>query len=796
MSKKRRRKARGGRVTPKGTRPGSARQPRSAARSEPREPSLLDEVAGALATGEPVALLGLASTFVELLTRKPSPFEAPPPDLPPLAEVVRSFVEVPGPESTALLAALAPMVPDELVARAARRELAHRDDALPAWLAGLDRAEAGPVLEIGDVLGDASNVMVEVRVADGQVMTVVAHLDHSGGAAVADAFVLPDRIDAVLASTGSATDPHLFRAELDPADARARVEDAIRLGDMIVPPYETETWPASKPLLRWAVGLLPAGGEVPERHEWSDEEEDALIERLFASDEGRPLDDEDHRDLMGMFLWLGTGYWSGDPLRWSPDRAAHLLLDLVPRKLMAPADQLAKVPDLLRALVTFGHRERGIPAELTAETLAVIDEVVPEFLDLIADEDRPRGAEAIAARTLGLAGATSPLLREVWEDGLARVEARAGGPEALASLDTDPLPDEALDLSGVPDGALDRVHEVADLGDEACAALLGIEARTAFRRLLARVAREAPEVLLRGRADTAAAALCWAVARDSDLLGTARTKVTAKALLARLGIAGGSVSTRAGTLLRAAGLERDGSTDTGLPPELMVATARRTMRADAARYRSLLAEAGSLDDPGQAARTRAAAEGMQHRLKVTLEEIRPPVWRRLEVASTATLADLHEVLQVAFGWAGGHLHAFTVAGREHVPAAMLDEWEPLGAPSIDESTVTIAEVLPEPGATGAYAYDFGDGWEHRIEVEAIEPATDHAPLPRCTGGRRAGPPDDVGGPWGYERLLDALADPSHPDHDELRDWLGGPFDPEAFDADEVTRRLRARFPTR
>ena len=179
-----------------------------------------------------------------------------------------------------------------------------------------------------------------------------------------------------------------------------------------------------------------------------------------------------------------------------------------------------------------------------------------------------------------------------------------------------------------------------------------------------------------------------------------------------------------------------------------------------------------------------------HQLKVTLRGVRPPVWRRIVVASDTPLSELAIVLEAAMGWMGGHLHAFDAGAvvYEH-----LDPDNDFGGGfrrTVDERTVTVADVAATPGSKLRWDYDFGDGWQHNIVVEAILPADPTIAVPACVGGRRACPPEDCGGPWGYADLLDALADPDHERHDELPEWLPPGFDPAAFDADEATEAMR------
>ncbi len=144
------------------------------------------------------------------------------------------------------------------------------------------------------------------------------------------------------------------------------------------------------------------------------------------------------------------------------------------------------------------------------------------------------------------------------------------------------------------------------------------------------------------------------------------------------------------------------------------------------------------------------------RVRVDLDDIRPPIWRRLELASDLALDALHHILQSAFGWTDSHLHAFTAGGRMHEVTAeryltAFDLAE--GDDGVLESSVRIDELLAEPGDTLYYSYDFGDGWEHTILLEEVLDRDSDAPSARCLRGRRSGPIEDCGGPWGYQQLI-------------------------------------------
>ncbi|MCX0271053.1 plasmid pRiA4b ORF-3 family protein [Nocardia zapadnayensis] len=174
------------------------------------------------------------------------------------------------------------------------------------------------------------------------------------------------------------------------------------------------------------------------------------------------------------------------------------------------------------------------------------------------------------------------------------------------------------------------------------------------------------------------------------------------------------------------------------------------------------------------------------RLRVDLRGARPPIWRRLEVPGDITLRALHDVIQVAFGWHDSHLYMF------ETDYGSFGRSDPeLGTRS--DKKVTLEQVACGPGDRVTYLYDFGDNWQHTIAVEKSLPADASATYPRCTGGRRAAPPEDCGGMGGYEYSLEVLADPDHEDHQDHLEWLGldspDDFDPAAFDKNAVNVTL-------
>ncbi|HEX2171161.1 MAG TPA: plasmid pRiA4b ORF-3 family protein [Dehalococcoidia bacterium] len=174
-----------------------------------------------------------------------------------------------------------------------------------------------------------------------------------------------------------------------------------------------------------------------------------------------------------------------------------------------------------------------------------------------------------------------------------------------------------------------------------------------------------------------------------------------------------------------------------------------------------------------------------YQLKVTLKGFRPPIWRRLQVRGDTRLSNLHTIIQCAMGWQDYHLHEFKV-GKQHYWVPDPDDWHEV----LDERKALLGQVAPAEKVRFAYEYDFGDSWEHEILVEKILPPETGAQYPRCVTGKRACPPEDVGGVWGYAEFLEAIGDPDHEEHERLLEWAGGSFDSDAFDLDEVNTRLR------
>lgn len=173
-----------------------------------------------------------------------------------------------------------------------------------------------------------------------------------------------------------------------------------------------------------------------------------------------------------------------------------------------------------------------------------------------------------------------------------------------------------------------------------------------------------------------------------------------------------------------------------------------------------------------------------YQIKVTLKWSKPPIWRRLQVRGDTKLDKLHQILQIAMGWWGEHLHAFEAGGVAY------GEPDPDFPSDLRQERNVRFDKIAQEGDTFRYEYDFGDSWVHEIMVEKVLDPEPGVRYPRCLAGKRACPPEDCGGVPGYERLLDIVANPKDEEHAEIVAWLGEEFDPEAFDLDAVNEELR------
>jgi hypothetical protein len=175
-----------------------------------------------------------------------------------------------------------------------------------------------------------------------------------------------------------------------------------------------------------------------------------------------------------------------------------------------------------------------------------------------------------------------------------------------------------------------------------------------------------------------------------------------------------------------------------------------------------------------------------YQFKITLKDIKPKIWRRIQVPEKYSFWDLHVAIQDAMGWDDYHLHQFEIINPKTMKKDIIgipdEEWP---EDTISGAEVKIAKYFLTPKDKAIYEYDFGDGWEHEVILEKILPEESNIKYPKCIAGERACPPEDCGGTWGYSDLLEIIANPEHEEYNERMEWIGDEFNPEKFAPEEV-----------
>jgi hypothetical protein len=544
--------------------------------------------------------MALASGLVEANTPRPIDRWRPrgeQAERPDFTTLLQTFVDSGFPAMTNLARAMAPMIPDQADARRVRALLAEaRLVPMPAWLADIDDISIEGTFEMVHVLGDGDDVLVGWRWATGGGATAVVYIDHNVGGIVKDAFVLPMTLErAVEEFRRLDSDPDQELRPLDPADARARIEAAVRGAEITMPPFESETWPICRPLVEWVVSRLPEGGADYERPDWPEAERQALLDRFVASDFGRGvgLGDSVVRELADPLIWFACDYGPGDPLRWSPVSVEIVLADWYERKILGNRRRMRHLPEVLAAFVQFAHAERGIRRSLTDETLEAVERWTPGYLDSLKGPARSpfQGARDLARIAAGFDPDDfdddefdefdDPFERDEpfdLESLLAefhqRLEQQMGGPETIALLDADPLPDEPFDWSVVPPELHDAVASTLSAIDRVCDAELDVELRTISRRMLARLVQAETAPFRRSpHHDRLAAGIVAVACFDNGVFRRGRRSFvefglsfgveTQKGLAEAMGVPPASVTQRARTVRNALDLD-EGAFDAAL----------------------------------------------------------------------------------------------------------------------------------------------------------------------------------------------------------------------------------------
>ncbi|SDE70686.1 hypothetical protein SAMN05660485_01607 [Blastococcus fimeti] len=331
------------------------------------EEHLVDALGAALDNPSPGPLLAILGMLLSATRGEGAP---------PVAELVRNLSDIGRPESTAASLGIATLTGDVELRSRLRREIGAAGQVLPRWLAELDRTEPGDrAVEISTAYGDVDHLLVSATVPGGHPLTAVVRVDNELGAVATDGFLAEQPLDAVVPQILEDTGPDAAARDLPTADARARIEAALR---ELPGSDRDEGWIEQRALITWLAGLLPPGGEVPDS-ELSDDELDGIAQHFLNSSSGIAWSTDDLRPLLDDVLASASGNGRGDPLIWSPHNVQRVL-DPELWFLDAETPYLERAPELLRDLVRYGHAERGLRPELTTLALAAVDASVTAFV--------------------------------------------------------------------------------------------------------------------------------------------------------------------------------------------------------------------------------------------------------------------------------------------------------------------------------------------------------------------------------------------------------------------------------
>ena len=349
---------------------------------------------------------------------------------------------------------------------------------------------------------------------------------------------------------------------------------------------------------------------------------------------------------------------------------------------------------------------------------------------------------------------------------------------------------------------------VTALTDSFCKEHLNDEYRQLARQVTAALCRKRPSPLVRGKPEGWACGVVYALGFVNFLFDKSNPPyMKAAELCERMGVSKGAGSAKAKVIrdaLKMMQMDPDWCLPSLMADNLLLwmlsvngimMDIRRAPREiqEVAYRQDLIPYIPATDGKPAADQTIAGlvpdANSRVYQLKVTLLEVQPPVWRHFHILGENTLYDLHCVLQVVMGWQECHLHEFIIGDARY---STLYEDVDLAEGVVEDSRVRLNQVASEEGMKFAYVYDFGDGWKHEILVQKILEPDPKGYYPVCLGGERACPPEDCGGSPGYEDFLAAIRDPKHEEHARMLEWVGGSFDPEAFDVKAANQGLRTQ----
>jgi hypothetical protein len=338
------------------------------------ESNLLDGLRSGVEAASPGALLGMASMLLSVTSHR---------DVAPgaTAQVVRALTTLDRVETSAGALAIAVLSGDAELRRWVRRDLADRGHAVPRWLADLHRcAPVERAVEITGPFRDLDDLVVGITTPSGHALTAVVRVDNELGACDVGGSLYGQPLDTVVERLRPMADPDVHLRDIPPADARARLAAALSGIDLDAVLGTATEWQTQRPLLRWMLGFLPAGGDATVPGSTADVDLDALVADFLDSPWGRPWTRGSLPLLVEEVLADGLANGLGDPRRWAPHHVRRLLDPDRSTQLLDHLDA-GRTPELLRDLIRYGHAERGLRPERTDTSLAVVDRYADAFLD-------------------------------------------------------------------------------------------------------------------------------------------------------------------------------------------------------------------------------------------------------------------------------------------------------------------------------------------------------------------------------------------------------------------------------
>ncbi|MEO6999379.1 MAG: DUF6398 domain-containing protein [Terracoccus sp.] len=576
--------------------------PTGAGGPDPATQHLALEVRSRLRGDDPLDLLAYVSTLVVAAERPPAGIGHPAEEV-DLRLLVETFVAVDIAETTALLSVLGHLTRDDDLRVVARRALMTRRQPMPPWLRDLDETEVTDAAVMTEIAGDGFDIVLGIRWPGGRLATFLVYIDTLHGVVVKDAFPTPEPfLDVVERLRELAAGIDLVQLEpIELGEARAIVEGATDRGEASADPFESDTWPSARPMLRWLLERMPfmqpgeAGegvGQYLVRQANDDSQAASVVGHFLGSPEAARIafDDESACDshCLGLVAAFAVGLGGSEPAGWNPARVEMLFGDWLPSRFLFEAGAARRLHKVVRAFVQWSLRSDEASPALGRDTLKSLDREAADFVSLATSSQAQALITALRGyeQQFGLAGVGDlEIVSETFDDPddwdytefvLDTCAARVGGRAALLELDDVPLPDEAFRWADLPDDIRPRVEEVLALVDDFATGCFDVEFRTVCRRVLALAAAGEPDIFRRkGRADTAAAAVGWIAAKANDLIST-RGGMAAGELAERFGVKG-SPSQRAQVFLSSIGAPRFNDTSALGRPDLLTSATRASL---------------------------------------------------------------------------------------------------------------------------------------------------------------------------------------------------------------------------